>query len=194
MTNRRGSTGRIAIFALVGAVVAVPVPIIGPIFGLIIGAVFGYFFPGKTKAAQGNTFSNRALTAKLLVACGGVLMVYALAVDTSVPSVGGRVNNIGLMRDQQNFLIVSSVLIIAGVILMLSRQALPAATTIDPFDDEAASRTLERQRYAVSLGIERTDGRYLWAGEGFSNLEDAIEFVEAERLAARRPSGDPTGV
>lgn len=188
MAKNRGSAGRVIGCALVGAVVAIPVPIVGPIIGLIAGGCVGYFYPSKKVPATNEYAPASNGLAKVVLAAGAILMGYALLMDTSVQSIGGRVNNLGLMRDQQNLLIVSSVMIIAGVILLFVRRGAPAAPAVDPFDEAAATRSLDRKRYAVSLGIERSDGQYIWKGHCFPALDDAIDFVEAERFTARRRS------
>lgn len=188
MAKNRGSAGRVIGCALVGAVVAIPVPIVGPIIGLIAGGCVGYFYPSKNVSAAKEYAPTSNGLAKLVLAAGAILMGYAILMDTSVQSIGVRVNNLGLMRDQQNLLIVSSVMIIAGVILLFVRQGAPTVPAVDPFDEAAATRSLDRKRYAISLGIERSDGQYIWGGHCFTALDDAIDFVEAEKFTARRRS------
>ncbi len=53
----------------------------------------------------------------ILLGCGLIGLLVSLGMDTSVStSTGyGRVNNIGLMNDKQNYIIVSSVLLLAGI-------------------------------------------------------------------------------
>ena len=46
-------------------------------------------------------------------------MVYAMNMDVSVSTYAGRVNNIGLMSDRQNYLIFSGIIFLAGVILAI---------------------------------------------------------------------------
>lgn len=56
----------------------------------------------------------------LLLALGGIGALLVLNMDTSVEtSMGGRVNNIGLMNQQQNYLIVCVVIAIIGAVLLL---------------------------------------------------------------------------
>jgi hypothetical protein len=51
----------------------------------------------------------------------GVLIILALAMDTSVSTPAGqRVHNIGLLNQQQNFLMLGAVLAVVGVILIVS--------------------------------------------------------------------------
>ncbi|HEX8301363.1 zinc ribbon domain-containing protein [Sphingomonas sp.] len=54
---------------------------------------------------------------KWLLAIGGAGAVLALGMETSVPTALGRVNNLGLMRDQQNYLIISGVIALIGAFL-----------------------------------------------------------------------------
>ncbi len=55
-----------------------------------------------------------------ILIAGAVIFVLALFMDTSVPvqsSPGDRVNNLGLMQDQQNFLLLGGLLVLAGLIM-----------------------------------------------------------------------------
>lgn len=71
-----------------------------------------------------------------IVAAAGVFaLLYGLAMDTSVATVGGqRVNNLGLMRDAQNALIVGAVLLVVGVIMGTRKKAEPPPTTTEKRD------------------------------------------------------------
>ena len=53
---------------------------------------------------------------------GSILLLISLGMDTSVETGGsfGRVNNIGLMKDQQNYVLISCVMILAGLVMTLS--------------------------------------------------------------------------
>lgn len=56
----------------------------------------------------------------IIVAIGGVIgLMFALAMDTSVSTGYGSVNNIGLMADRQNYMVISGIAIIAGILLAL---------------------------------------------------------------------------
>jgi hypothetical protein len=51
---------------------------------------------------------------------GGVFALFALNMDTAVSSYGvGRINNLGLMADRQNYLIMSMGTVLVGVLLFL---------------------------------------------------------------------------
>lgn len=50
----------------------------------------------------------------------GVLMLFgALVMDVSVPSGLGRVNNLGLMAERQNYTIIGGILLIAGLLMAM---------------------------------------------------------------------------
>ena len=60
---------------------------------------------------------------RLLILVGIVALLASLSMDTSVPSTGGgRIHNIGLMNEKQNYLIVSAVVLLIGVILTISNR------------------------------------------------------------------------
>ncbi len=56
---------------------------------------------------------------KIVVILGACGAVFALNMDTSVSTAFGRVQNIGLLNDRQNYLIISCVVIVAGVLMTL---------------------------------------------------------------------------
>lgn len=55
-----------------------------------------------------------------ILVVGIVVLIVALSMDTSVSTDFGRVNNLGLMKDQQNYLMVSGLMIIAGLVMMVA--------------------------------------------------------------------------
>ena len=56
---------------------------------------------------------------KTILIGGALLLLSSLGMETSVDTNGsfGRVNNIGLMQDQQNFILISCVMILAGLVM-----------------------------------------------------------------------------
>ena len=63
---------------------------------------------------------NGVATLLLLIGVAGLIL--SLGMDTSVETGLGRVNNIGLMKDQQNYLMVSGLITLIGIILLLRRK------------------------------------------------------------------------
>jgi uncharacterized membrane protein YeaQ/YmgE (transglycosylase-associated protein family) len=51
----------------------------------------------------------------------------------------------------------------------------------DPFDEADVAAENERKRYAISLGVTRTNGLYCFNGTTYSELEQAILDAETER-------------
>ena len=189
MERQRGSLARTAIFAMIGAVVALPVPIVGPVFGLVVGGLIGHFTPGRAVEERPQNQSGTQF-GKWVIGAGVLLLVYALSMDVSVSSGFGRVNNIGLMNDRQNYLIIAGIMILAGIGLLFLRQR-QLEYEEDPFAQAAAqrgadsrTRLVERQRYAVSLDIKRQGTRYVWGNHRFSSLEEAIAYVEESSTTA----------
>lgn len=67
----------------------------------------------------------------LAIVLGVIVMLGAMVMDISVPAGMGRVNNLGLMADRQNYTIIGGVLLIAGLLMaMLGRrnQGAPVVT------------------------------------------------------------------
>lgn len=55
----------------------------------------------------------------ILMGVGLIAMLCAMSMDVSVSTYAGRVNNIGLMAERQNYLIFSGFIFIGGVILAI---------------------------------------------------------------------------
>ncbi len=102
----------------------------------------------------------------------GLLGFYALSMNTSVDTgdMFGRVNNIGLMNDKQNYLMVAGACFIGGLLMVIfggrdGASALtqaPASKMSDPFDEIDAEAQNERKRDArvwVNGQLVYADGR-----------------------------------
>ncbi len=74
---------------------------------------------------------------------GIIGLVGALMMDTSVDTYGGRVHNIGLMGQQQNFLLVSMATAIAGVLVLVfsSRKQQPVRDSRTDLPVQSATRS-----------------------------------------------------
>lgn len=70
-----------------------------------------------------------------VVVVGMLCLVGAMAMDVSVPSGAGRVNNIGLMAERQNFILIGGLLLLVGVIMAVSGKR-----RIDAFDSPSKYR------------------------------------------------------
>lgn len=126
----------------------------------------------------------------LIVAFAATFGLYALFMDTSVSAGAfGRVNNIGLMNDKQNFIMFAGAAFIGGLLMVIfgGDPSTPAEnlSTVskgaDPFDEADVARENERKRYAMSLGVTRENGLYCFKGTTYSELEQAVLDAEAER-------------
>lgn len=91
----------------------------------VFGAGLAFIFIRVLFAARGiasdpsGSFNWGGLLLLIAVAGGGT----ALFMDTSVETgFGSRVNNLGLMKDQQNYLMVCGVMAIIGTILIVRRR------------------------------------------------------------------------
>lgn len=71
----------------------------------------------------------------LLVLAGVALCCYALLMDVSVPVGIGtrRVNNLGLMADRQNYILISAVLFIGGI-LLIRKRSVKSDVTVKQYD------------------------------------------------------------
>lgn len=55
----------------------------------------------------------------LVIVVGVLVLIGATAMDVSVPSGLGRVNNLGLMSERQNYTIIGGALLIAGLLMAI---------------------------------------------------------------------------
>lgn len=78
---------------------------------------------------------------KLLVLAGIAGLVLSIGMDTSVSTGLGRVNNLGLMKDQQNYLMISLAIIVVGTILLLRRHPERTAGDHPPAYESVATKT-----------------------------------------------------
>lgn len=64
----------------------------------------------------------------LVLVLGVLAAMGAMMMDVSVPSGVGRVNNLGLIAERQNYIIIGCVMLIAGLLMTMlgRRQAAPA--------------------------------------------------------------------
>ena len=69
----------------------------------------------------------------VVLVVGVFVVLGAMMMDVSVPSGVGRVNNIGLMAERQNFTLIGAVLSIAGLLMLLlgRRKVLLNAPRVD---------------------------------------------------------------
>ena len=54
-----------------------------------------------------------------LSSVGVIALLFALNMNTAVEANGMKINNLGLMNDKQNYLIVSGILLVIGVLIFL---------------------------------------------------------------------------
>lgn len=72
----------------------------------------------------------------LVLVVGMLCIVGALAMDVSVSSGAGRVNNIGLMAERQNFILIGGLMLLVGVIMAIAAWRQKGAN--DDSDDSRA--------------------------------------------------------
>jgi hypothetical protein len=59
----------------------------------------------------------------LILLAGVICLLAALGMDTSVATGFGRVNNLGLMKDQQNYITISALMVVVGTVVMLASRS-----------------------------------------------------------------------
>jgi uncharacterized membrane protein len=56
----------------------------------------------------------------IILLLGLSLAMYALFMDTTMPFLFGRINNLGLLNDQQNYLIFSLILVVTSIFIIFN--------------------------------------------------------------------------
>jgi len=85
------------------------------LFSAIFGTIY-YVVKGLSRALR---LSNKSITGTLLIVIGIIALLSSLMMDTSVAVLDGRINNIGLMADKQNYIIISGLMLLIGVFITL---------------------------------------------------------------------------
>lgn len=114
-----------------------------------------------------------------LAILGGIGLIGSVMIDVSVPDgMGGRVNNLGLMNDQRNYLLISGLMVLIGVILIVTDRSPKKAKAAPPPPP-------------LPHGIEEEDGLFVWGGKAFASRNEAEAYVK-QRLAehAARATGN----
>ncbi len=73
----------------------------------------------------------------LAIVAGALVVIAAMMMDVSVPSGLGRVNNLGLMAERQNYTIIGGILLLAGI-LMAMRSGRRSSADISTANDARA--------------------------------------------------------
>ena len=68
---------------------------------------------------------------KLIVGVGIILLLVSTQFNTSVSTGYGRVHNIGLMNNKQNFILIAGIILIVGVLMVLFGKSNKSETNSD---------------------------------------------------------------
>lgn len=125
----------------------------------------------------------------LLAICGGLWLLYALGMDTSVPTgLGGRVQNIGLLADKQNYIMISCLMLAVGIgmaVIGSRNDASAAAPTQQSINKPPCERNLELDEYRLWLAdryaVSRNDlfDRFVCQGKTFETLDEALRHADS---------------
>lgn len=100
----------------------------------------------------------------ILLALGALGLIFAMSMDTSVSTGMGRVNNLGLMNDQQNYIIISAILLIAGLLTSLAGVFAGSAAERPEASDVPKSGSTPKERAcpfcAESIKVEAIKCRF----------------------------------
>lgn len=132
----------------------------------------------------------------MLMIVGGIFLFWSMFIfDTSVSvngyGFGQRVNNLGLMNDKRNYITVSGIMFLAGLIMFMfdkiqKKVDYDADGSAEQFNGSKSKmswsrlRDLKDDEYQIYLvkkySIEKNDalGKIICNGKLFSNIEDAL--------------------
>lgn len=94
----------------------------------------------------------------LLLVLGTIGMAVALCINTSVLTSVGAINNLGLMNDKQNYIIISSVVLLVGVVFAVA--GLMKNNTATLSGQAATSETMECPACAEVIKAKATVCRF----------------------------------
>lgn len=110
---------------------------------------------------------------QIAILVGIVGLVASMAMDTSVQSGFGRVNNLGLMKDQQNYIMISIGILVVGAILLLKGPSKPERVT--SYHTEEAPDTKTCPECAETILLNAKVCRYC----GNRQFPEAANSIEA---------------
>lgn len=122
----------------------------------------------------------------VLLLLGIVILFCSLAMDTSVMTeYGSRVNNFGLMRDQQNYLIVGAVVSLVGVLMALLCNKSDSTNEVKcPFCAEKISIDAIKCKHCGSdVSLKKSHDSNLWIPALYFSLEDGVPELNRGAIA-----------
>ena len=111
---------------------------------------------------------------------GSILLIISLFMDTSVSSGFGRVNNIGLMQQQQNILFVAALMVIVGVLLvgfsMKNSSEIATYESLKPLTASAPVNQLQTLKKIEKISIDEAINKLIELEYEVSRRKDSMSF------------------
>jgi hypothetical protein len=116
----------------------------------------------------------------ILMGIGSILLIISLFMDTSVSSGFGRVNNIGLMQQQQNILFVAALMVIVGVLLvgfsMKNSSEIATYESLKPLTASAPVNQLQTLKKIEKISIDEAINKLIELEYEVSRRKDSMSF------------------
>ncbi|MBS0853104.1 hypothetical protein [Leclercia pneumoniae] len=122
----------------------------------------------------------------LLLVVGIVVLAVSLSMDTSIEiGYGQRINNLGLMRDQQNYLIVGAVIFLAGALMAVMGRKNDTHDSIQcPFCAEKInSQAVKCKHCGSDLKHRHSAPNDLWIPALYYSLDEGVPELNRGAVA-----------
>lgn len=121
---------------------------------------------------------------QLALIAGVVALIAALSMDTSVSTGYGRVNNLGLMKDQQNYIFIAIALMVIGLMMVIGEKSIYAQEQVNlsksPTTSYRADQSIFEADHRFNQRLSELRRQYVNISGKNTNLTRIFDIWRAE--------------